>query len=330
MQREAENFFQISPRPSGQASSIGTPSMHDRPQFSNAPGELLFAKAVDGMAVRAARSQRPGGTVFAHYEDVHRIFITLEGGTRATIAEIDDHPTVLRPDEPGAVTIVPAGTRRRVLMDDTDFVILTIGMTDDFLRDSLAEEPGDIPAPDWRPPLVQNVIHPWLLRLGLAFKLAGMEGAPAMQMETLGLMLARHIGMRERQGGRSGGLDPVALNRVVQLMNDRIAHDVSLTELAAEAGLGVSAFGRAFAKSLGLSPFRFFAALRMRRAQEMLAYTARPLAEIAGEIGYADQAHFTAAFTRHTGISPGKWRAEFGTAPTFMPISRKTPPLAVA
>jgi AraC-like DNA-binding protein len=63
----------------------------------------------------------------------------------------------------------------------------------------------------------------------------------------------------------------------------------------------------------------------MQRASELLLSSRHSLAEIAGEIGYGDQAHFTAAFTRHAGISPGKWRAEFGTVPEFLPISRKTP-----
>jgi AraC-like DNA-binding protein len=289
------------------------------------PGDLLFSAAFDGFEVRAARSRRPGDTIFDHYEDVHRVFITLEGGTRSTVAEIDDLTTILKPDQPGAVTVVPSGTKRRVLLEDTDLLILSIALTDDFVRSSFADDPDRWVNGDWRPPLIQNDVNPWLMRAGMALKAAGLQGAPAMQMETLILLIVRQIGERVKQGGRTGGLDPVALNRVIDLMHDRIAEDLSLTELAMEAGLSVSAFGRAFAKSVAMTPLRFFTALRMRRAQELLAHTARPLAEIAGEIGYADQAHFTAAYTRYVGIPPGKWRAEVGTTPIFMPISRKTP-----
>jgi AraC-like DNA-binding protein len=289
------------------------------------PGDLLFSAAFDGFEVRAARSRRPGDTIFDHYEDVHRVFITLEGGTRSTVAEIDDLATILKPDQPGAVTVVPSGTKRRVFLEDIDLLILSIALTDDFVRSSFADEPDHRVDGDWRPPLIQNDVNPWLMRAGLALKSAGEQGAPAMQMETLALLIVRQIGGRAKRDGRTGGLDPIALNRVIDLMHDRIAEDLSLTELALEAGLGVSAFGRAFAKSMSMSPFRFFTALRVRRAQELLAYTALPLAEIAGEIGYADQAHFTAAYTRHVGIPPGKWRAEVGTTPMFMPIWRKTP-----
>jgi AraC-like DNA-binding protein len=294
------------------------------------PGDLLFTAAFDGFQVRAARSRRPGDTIFEHYEDVHRIFITLEGGTRSTVAEIDDLPTILKPDQPGTVTVVPAGTKRRVLLEDTDFVILNMGVTDEFVRASFADEPNGRVDADWRPPLIQNHVNPLLMRAGMALKSAGVRGAPAMQMEALALLIVRQIGAPRKRSSRAGGLDPLALNRIVELMQDRLGDDLSLIDLATEAGLGISAFGRAFAKSLGLSPFRFFAALRMRRAQELLAHTDRSLAEIAGDTGYADQAHFTAAFTREIGISPGKWRTEFGTSPIFMPISRKTPSRATA
>jgi AraC family transcriptional regulator len=164
----------------------------------------------------------------------------------------------------------------------------------------------------------------WSLRLAQAFRQAGAGGASAMEIQTLAFALLRHLTRSEGRLSESGGLDPLALCRVLELMQDRLADNLTLTELAKEAGLGVSAFSRAFAKSVGTSPYRHFAAVRMQRAKELLARGSRPLAEIAGETGYADQAHFTAAFTRHTGYSPGKWRSEFGTVPGFLPISRKT------
>jgi AraC family transcriptional regulator len=145
-----------------------------------------------------------------------------------------------------------------------------------------------------------------------------------LQIETHVFAMVRHLARARTRVSESGGLDPLALARVLQLMQDRLADDVTLRELAAEAGLGVSAFGRAFAKSLGMAPYRYFAAARMQRAKELLAHGNRPLAEIAGEVGYADQAHFTAAFTRHFSLPPGRWRTESGRIPRFLPIPRKT------
>jgi len=41
----------------------------------------------------------------------------------------------------------------------------------------------------------------------------------------------------------------------------------------------------------------------------MLAGTNMGLAEIALACGFAGQSHFTTAFKRHTGATPGAWRA---------------------
>jgi AraC family transcriptional regulator len=292
--------------------------------FYKAPVNTLYGISFDGFQARIGRSKLSGVTFFEQYEDVHRIFVTLEGQTRSTVSEIDAQPAVRRPDKPGAVTIVPAGVRRRVLLEDPDFLVLNMTVSGPLLQDCTDDEPGAADAGDRQPPIVQNVRNHWLLRAAHAFKEAGVSGAPAMQMQGLAFAMVRHLARSPGRIGESGGLDPLALARVLELMNDRLAEDLTLAELAGEAGLGVSAFGRAFAKSLGAPPYRYFAGLRMQRAMELLAHSDQPLANIAGEAGYGDQAHFTAAFTRNTGFSPGKWRSEFGTVPRFLPISRKT------
>jgi AraC family transcriptional regulator len=284
------------------------------------PVETLLHVTFDGFRGTIGRSKLAGQTFFEQYEAWHRIFITLEGQTRATIAEIDGLPTVRRADRPGTVTVVPAGVRRRVLLEDPDFLILSLWVSDAFLRHCTEDDSSDA----LRPALMQNVRNHWSLRLAQAFRQAGTGGASAMEMQTLAFALLRHLTRSHGRLSESGGLDPLALARVLELMQDRLADNLTLNELAAEAGLGVSAFSRAFAKSVGTAPYRYFAAARMQRAKELLAHGGRPLAEIAGEAGYADQAHFTAAFTRHTGFSPGKWRSAFGTVPRFLPISRKT------
>ena len=145
-----------------------------------------------------------------------------------------------------------------------------------------------------------------------------------MHMQTLAFAIARHINNARKAPKAVHGLDPMALSRLIELMQQRLADNLTLTDLANEAGLSVSAFSRAFEKSLGTTPYRFFCKLRMQRAKELLTDRNWPVAMIAGEVGYADQAHFTAAFTRLVGTSPGRWRSELCNTPRFLPISRKT------
>ncbi len=287
-----------------------------------APSRLLSSFRFDGFEAFVACTRTAGEVPFEQYEDAHRVFVTLEGRTGSTIAEIDELPTIRRPDSPGATTIVPAGVRRRVLLRDVDFVILGLKVSKDFLRESREDLGATAAGADL--PIVQNVHNDWMLRAARTFGDALSARAGTMTLQSLGYAMARHLGRSPSRLHRSGGLDSRALSRVLQMMHDRLDEDVTLDDLADEAGLGVSAFGRAFRKSLGLPPYRYFLAVRLHRARELLARSDLALAEIAGAVGYADQAHFTAAFTRETGVSPGRWRAEGASAPQILPISRKT------
>jgi AraC-like DNA-binding protein len=47
--------------------------------------------------------------------------------------------------------------------------------------------------------------------------------------------------------------------------------------------------------------------LRLERAVDLLG-TPVPLTEVSRRVGYDDQAHFTRAFKRWTGTTPGAWR----------------------
>lgn len=128
-----------------------------------------------------------------------------------------------------------------------------------------------------------------------------------MQYEALARAIARYL-RKTPKARRGPGLDPAALRRVLALMHDTASEDVSLSNLAAQCGLSVSAFGRAFRQTIGRTPHRYFISIRMARAKALLKRARMPLVEIAVSTGYSDQAHFTAAFTRHEGVSPGRWR----------------------
>jgi AraC family transcriptional regulator len=99
-----------------------------------------------------------------------------------------------------------------------------------------------------------------------------------------------------------------ALKRVLDYMNCHLADNVGLAELAALAGCSLQHFKRAFKVSTGTPPHRFLLALRIKRAQALLAENNLALAQIALECGFSSQSHFTSAFHRHTGCSPARWR----------------------
>jgi AraC family transcriptional regulator len=83
---------------------------------------------------------------------------------------------------------------------------------------------------------------------------------------------------------------------------------VRLAALAQECGLSVSHFARAFRASFGVSTHSWLNERRIERSKHLMMTTTLPLAEIAIQSGFSDQASLTRIFHRLVGESPGKWR----------------------
>jgi len=82
-----------------------------------------------------------------------------------------------------------------------------------------------------------------------------------------------------------------------------------LQQWAAARGLTAETVSRGFARRYHCSPARFRCELRARNAWLRLTGSGLPLAEVAAEAGFADQAHMTRSVARLTGMPPGYWRA---------------------
>lgn len=95
------------------------------------------------------------------------------------------------------------------------------------------------------------------------------------------------------------------------LVSDR---DVSrVRDATARLGISERSLQRLFGEYLGLTPGWVLRRGRLHAAAERLIMLAgrrsEPLAEVAAEFGYADQAHLTNDFRRFIGMPPGNWLA---------------------
>jgi len=78
--------------------------------------------------------------------------------------------------------------------------------------------------------------------------------------------------------------------------------------LAAIAGLSDCHFARAFKQSTGLSPHRYVMHRRVERAVELIRGTNLPMCQVALEVGFCDQSHFSRVVSRATGQAPRELR----------------------
>jgi AraC family transcriptional regulator len=90
---------------------------------------------------------------------------------------------------------------------------------------------------------------------------------------------------------------------------DAHAHKpIDLGRTAAEVGLSPFHFLRLFAGILGVTPHQYLVRARLRRAARLLAGDARPITEIALDVGFADLSNFVRTFHRAAGVSPRGFR----------------------
>jgi AraC family transcriptional regulator len=105
-----------------------------------------------------------------------------------------------------------------------------------------------------------------------------------------------------------GGLAPWQARSVTAYIDANLSTSLSCEELARSARLSVSYFARAFKCTFGCSPHVFLMRRRMQRAQGLMLESNAPLAQIALDCGFADQAHLSRNFLRFTGERPASWR----------------------
>ncbi len=105
-----------------------------------------------------------------------------------------------------------------------------------------------------------------------------------------------------------GGLTARQVRIVTDYLESRLPGAVDMVDLARIAGLSPSHFHRAFRLTMGAPPHRWLMRRRIQWAQELMLDPQSSLAAIAVETGFVDQPHFTRAFSREVGVSPGAWR----------------------
>lgn len=106
---------------------------------------------------------------------------------------------------------------------------------------------------------------------------------------------------------RLGG-SQLPLAHAIQLMDANIEEPLSLEEIAQLIAVSQRHLQRLFRLNLGITPGRYYATVRLRRARELLRQTAMPVREIAVACGYRLPCHFNRAYRAHFGYPPGRER----------------------
>jgi AraC family transcriptional regulator len=139
--------------------------------------------------------------------------------------------------------------------------------------------------------------------------------AGGMLVETSSLLLAARLVHSHFETGlirlpmpSRHRLDEGRLRRVLAFVEEHLAEDIAVADLANVACLSIFHFTRAFAATMGVPPHRYVSQRRLENAKDMIATGRASLGEIAHESRFSSQSSFTRAFRRATGTTPAEYR----------------------
>jgi AraC-like DNA-binding protein len=142
---------------------------------------------------------------------------------------------------------------------------------------------------------------------------AGRDAALAGLLEVLLAYLVRAWldgKAAESDNGWAHALRDPQIVTVLEALHAQPAAPWRLADLAARAGLSRTALARRFGALTGQSPMAYLTWWRMATAARLLRETDDPLTAVARRVGYGSSYAFAHAFKRHTGVPPGRYRAQ--------------------
>ena len=115
---------------------------------------------------------------------------------------------------------------------------------------------------------------------------------------------------------------PDLAERARAILDARIFEPITMAPLAAELGTGPTQVAREFRSAFGIPPHRYVLGRRLDAARDRIL-AGQPLADVAAEVGFTDQAHLTRRFRRFLGTTPGQFAPAVGStlATTWTPAS---------
>lgn len=121
-------------------------------------------------------------------------------------------------------------------------------------------------------------------------------------------LLRQHSSVKQPSRSRPISLATTTLRPAIAYIEEHLAEDLSLSDLAAVVHLSPYYFARIFKESLGFPPHQYVIQRRVERAKLLLSTTNWSLTTIAHMVGFAHESHLALHFKRLTGLTPKHYR----------------------
>jgi AraC family transcriptional regulator len=264
------------------------------------PFRGVTLRTLDACGAQLFENRYGAGSVLPRHQHETAFFSwTLAGGY------VEGHGGRAVEYDAGSIAFHPAGEEHSVAIGRRDVRCLNVEVRPEWVARA-AEVAGEAPR------FVRAVGGPlvWLARR-LYDEAEGGPPAPPLGVESAVLEMLSLLGPRLPASDR---LPPRWLDRVEEVLRRDYRAPLTLSHLAREAGVHPVHLSRTWRRfrrsSLGDAVRR----LRVDEARRLLATGRGRLVDVALYLGFADQAQFTRAFRRVTGLTPRAYRLRFGSA----------------
>jgi len=115
---------------------------------------------------------------------------------------------------------------------------------------------------------------------------------------------------------------PQWLMHAVGFLADNVGDRIDMKRLSAVAGIAARDVIKGFRQFFDRTPAEYLRCHRIAMARQRLAETSEPIARVANEFGFYDQAHFCHEFKKATGCSPSEYRKLVGSRGSDQGVER--------
>jgi AraC-like DNA-binding protein len=215
---------------------------------------------------------------------------------------------------PGTIQINrPAQSLRAIFRSCYD--VLHLHIPNGLIAEILQDKPHAAPASDvfadpapFRDPVVEGLAHA-LIRAEDCGGQLGQTYADGIGLAITAKLIARHAALSSPPSKPTvAALTRWRLKRVVDYLDAHLADPIGLADLAGATGLSRMHFAAQFRAATGLRPHEYLLRRRIERSQTLLSQSRLPLCEVALDVGFKSQPHFTTVFARFVGETPNAWR----------------------
>jgi AraC family transcriptional regulator len=211
---------------------------------------------------------------------------------------------------PGRFSLLCRGYEQKPLSWDGMREMLYVAITPEQLA-SIAGKESELACLDVEPQYA--ISDPHVVALVLNMRDEIQAGCPCGRLYGQALSLALAARLQARYSNRPvaksppGSLSPLQIRRVCDYVRAHLNSDMAVADLARQVNLSPHHFSMLFKQAVGVPPHQYVLHERIDEAQRQLASGRMTLSEVALNLGFSDQSHFSRAFRKITGTTPTRW-----------------------